>query len=272
MLEASAFPLLLTPHVRGSLQPTVAALEISTSLQRQQRRHLPMAVMVESAARPQRRRQLQRGRPDAKHAGSSASTNCIWCGNAPAGKDAGEIAADARSKETLSTETLQLSTLPPLHSAFRNSCSSRGTGPRREKSPCRNSVTFTGQDVTTAIDNFRYLSDNLWYQHCPVECDLCCQPMNWDHQGDISGAPGRSRFSQWRALCGTCQVNGLYTEMGAWLVVGLAASGHRDGNDQPCRNIKRLLDQMRWLCPELGGGDQMEALLGEVVRSLAESA
>ena len=64
------------------------------------------------------------------------------------------------------------------------------------------SVSFAGEPAVTSIESFSHLSDALWYAGFAVECDRCDQPVRWGAEGSLTGAPGRSRFSQWQVLRG----------------------------------------------------------------------
>lgn len=63
-----------------------------------------------------------------------------------------------------------------------------------------------------------------------VSCDQCDREVEWGLEGNMAGAAGRSRFCQWRVICSTCTADRLYAEIGAWLVVALAAHSAEDPN------------------------------------------
>merc|ERR1712012_275041 len=138
---------------------------------------------------------------------------------------------------------------------------SQGTGQRA-------TITFADRpDRTTMIQNWSHLADMLWYPGFVVVCDRCERSVEWGHEGNIAGAPGRSRFSQWQVLCSTCMADRLYAEIGAWLVVALAASASEDpnvGSGVAQGPVTTLLDTLLQTSPaaSCGGTDLLVALLG----------
>jgi len=107
------------------------------------------------------------------------------------------------------------SSLVPLKSALR---SRKATGPRKA---CR--ISFKNEIRTSKIESLAPLGEALWYPGFVVQCDRCEQRVQWGQEGSIMGAPDRSRFAQDQVLCNGCLSDKLYSEIGAWVVVQLAA-------------------------------------------------
>jgi len=134
----------------------------------------------------------------------------------------------------------------------------------------RPSVVFADEIRTeTAIQNFCEQAETLWYQSCPVECDRCDRVLQWGAEGTFVGSPGQSRFTQSKILCSACVSDKLYTEVGAWLVVALAARGEPGdrSSSERCVGVANgpiagLLGALENVGPH-SGKDQLVALLGE---------
>lgn len=126
-------------------------------------------------------------------------------------------------------------------------------------------VSFADASTDSTIESFSSLADELWYPGFAVSCDRCERAVKWGAEGSIMGAPGRSRFSQWQVLCNGCLADRLYGEIGAWLVVALAAD--RGGGVNGCvahGPVSALLEGLLKLCPGTGNGsDQLSMLLGK---------
>lgn len=124
-------------------------------------------------------------------------------------------------------------------------------------------------NTVTHIENYAGLSDQLWYGGFAVECDHCDQRIQWGLEGSFIGTPGQPRFSQNQVLCNRCLSNDLYAKIGAWLVVGLAASCNSEtcnGHPSPGLSIANepisyLIDSLLKTVP-ITSYDQLVPLLG----------
>jgi len=124
------------------------------------------------------------------------------------------------------------------------------------------------------IENFSGEADALWYEGHVVECDRCERPLVWGAEGALHGAPGRSRFSQCQVLCNDCKTDRLFTEVGAWLAIGLAAdcasqprsqgeASHSHHGGSVARGpIAALFDALREVGPGVGA-NALDRLLGQ---------
>lgn len=142
------------------------------------------------------------------------------------------------------------------------------------ESSLRKGVSFADEmSSSVAIENFTEQAEVLWYSGYAVECDRCDRPLAWGSEGTLSGAPGRSRFSQYQVLCNDCVADRLFTEVGAWLAIGLAAncdSGDSKRVDHPgsvARGpISALFDALAKVGPG-AGRSQLSRLLGQRIEN-----
>lgn len=165
-------------------------------------------------------------------------------------------AADAAERSPAAPQPIQ-----PLRSALRRTAGL----PIRETNAAPKSISFTGQNVTQTIENFAQMGDSLWYPNFAVDCDRCDASVRWGAEGSFVSTPGQSRFSQWQVLCSNCLADRFYSEMGVWLIIGLAASCNSD-QEGTCSvahdPIVSALDSLLRINPS-AGSDQLTALLGK---------
>lgn len=115
----------------------------------------------------------------------------------------------------------------PLRSVLRHRPCGLAAASQKEPATSRHaSVCFAEGPSVTNIKNYSHLSGQLWYAGFAVECDRCEAPVKWGLDGHLMGSPGRSRFSQRVVLCDSCLCERCYSDIGAWLVVALAASAN----------------------------------------------
>jgi len=143
----------------------------------------------------------------------------------------------------------------PLRSALRKRNKSGDAPPR---------ITFSNSNTTTAIENITRFANDLWYPGFMVECDRCDQRVQWGIEGSIMGAPGRSRFAQDQVLCNCCLSDKLYAEIGAWVVVALAAGPAEGSGGVANAPVTSLLTSLIHLGSRGGAskGDLLISLLG----------
>lgn len=195
------------------------------------------------------------------------------------GLSAGAVAG-LPSGGCLSASVVQLAAEVPTRPAacsLRSALRPRGAGPRgraagdprRDPRAASGAVAFgSAEPAVVPIANVSADGDSLWYQGFAVECDRCDQPVRWGAEGSMLGAPGKSRFAQWQVLCNGCFSDRLFSEIGAWLVVGLMSAAEGDGNEPPQgwgvarEPVGSVLETLSRL--ELSGKpDQLSALLGQ---------
>jgi len=163
---------------------------------------------------------------------------------------------------------------PPPAEPLRSALRSRGSGPRKRKAPGEEPlrISFVETPRLRHIENFKHLIDELWYPGFMVDCDRCEQPVQWGLEGSIMGAPGRSRFAQELVLCSACLSDKSYSEIGAWMVVALAAGSGKDSGGS-CNvaqaPVTELLNKLIDLC---GRGDGKADLLAQILGSDAEDS
>lgn len=131
-------------------------------------------------------------------------------------------------------------------------------------------VTFCEAGEKRAlVENFGNLGEELWYPGYMVECDQCEEPVEWGAEGTMTGASGRSRFSQWQVLCNTCVSDRLLAEVGVWFIVALAATCTGSAGGQHDESVRvaegpllECFDKLLQLPPG-AQPDQLTALLGK---------
>jgi len=162
----------------------------------------------------------------------------------------------------------------PLRSALRKPGSAAGSssGGVKRKAPGGEPVKVSIEEMPRLrrIENFKHLVDDLWYPGFMVECDRCEQPVQWGMEGSIMGAPGRSRFAQGQVLCNCCLSDKLYSEIGAWIVVALAAGSGADSGGS-CSVAEAPVTSLLSTLVNLGpSGDAKADLLVAILGSDAE--
>jgi len=123
-------------------------------------------------------------------------------------------------------------------------------------------VSFKEAPVISQVVNFS--KENLWYPGYAVECDRCEQPVHWGEEGSYMGSPGQSRFAQGQVFCNACVAEKLYSELGVWLIVALAAGSNTGGVSYARDNMCKLLEQLCGMASS-ARADQLVSLLGREV-------
>jgi len=214
--------------------------------------------------------------------GGRASPTCPHCGCGPA-DEGGESFPLPQSKDACreqvaaeeeaavrSNATAVRPAAAPLRSCLR-AAGSAATARKDKETGKRSSISFDREDKVRTIQNHCHLGAELWYPGFAVTCDRCDSHVEWGAEGNIAGAPGRSRFTQWQVLCNACLADRLYSEVGAWLVVALAATTSEDpgvGCGVAQSPVTTLLDTLLSLGPLAEGStDMLVALLGPEAES-----
>lgn len=169
----------------------------------------------------------------------------------------------AEETERLSSQPASPSRPPkPLRPALRQR---RADGGKDDGGRSRSaSVSFAAErDSSTDIIDFKQLGTQLWYEGLAVECDECDELVQWGAEGSLTGAVGRSRFSQPKVLCNRCLANRSYGQIGAWLLLGIAAGP--DGAEI-LGSVENLID----LQVQLGRGGRVSDALVDLLGQEAE--
>lgn len=183
--------------------------------------------------------------------------------NSVASKPTAELHIEApSSKEPATIVSLQAPPQPPLRSVLKRR-SAGGGASSSVHVKARPALTIVSGAQVTTIKSYSHLAGELWHVGFNVECDRCGGQLKWGSEGGLRGVPGRSRFAQEEAMCGNCFAEQYYSEVGAWLIVGLAASasGTMAAATAP---ITSLIDS---LLKNRGADRQLAALLGPDVES-----
>lgn len=226
---------------------------------------------------------------------AAASGSCPHCGRAPNAAAPAQAASLQRMKRLKKEEPVPPSALllleeprpeqpqppPPLRSCLQPPSNGRAEARRRQAGRGARSISFregSAQRVQTTMESFAGLGQELWYPGNPVDCNRCGHSVQWGVEGSITGAPNRSRFSQWQVICNACLAERLFADVGVWLTIALAAGEQSDEGDcsmavGPLGDLYGQLMQLTMVRPDhLSSMLGKEALVPDVRQMVLEKA